>query len=172
MRIVGLGATGAPFRGAQHAWHRPGMDPLTQLLAPFVPQAMLVAALVALIRAQAAKVKVVIDGVAVLVLAAAVSPLVCAWMQQRAGGFDWIRLALDAPAVWVLAVGGTAWVQKIGKPSTLPNEKTVGEDFAAMRELAAKTMSLHSEVTVSATPIALPGADDVEPPPVESSVRL
>ena len=131
-------------------------NPLVQLLDPFVPLALLVVAIVAFVRLRLEKFKVKIDGWAVVGLAALVSVGVCFWMQRRAiGTTDWMKLALDAPAVFIIAVGGTSWLQKLQRDGA---------------KAAADAVNVTAEVEVKGLLEAEPekgqDATDGDPPPV------
>jgi hypothetical protein len=97
------------------------MDPILNLLLPFLPLAMVTAAVVAFVRKLFTKAdKPMIDGrLAVFALAAFVAFLVIVWAQLRAGGLDWTRLLIDWPVVFGLAVGGTTWLQKLRRDGLL-----------------------------------------------------
>lgn len=168
------------------------MDPLTALLAPFIPMAMLVIAVVAFLRVRLAKLKIVLDGWSLIAVAAIASGIVCFWMQRRLGAaLDWTKLALDAPAVFILAVGGTSWIQKLReKVSTQSSQVSVVSvsppDLEALEGLFAEAketaspvapteVTITTETTTTTTeappaekPVLMePGAtNDAEPPPV------
>lgn len=96
------------------------MEPdLQTILLPFVPMATLVAALVSLLREAFPK----IDGWRVFVAAAVAALLVPLWMQARKGGtLHWEPIAMDAPVIWALAVGGTKWIQRMRDRPKKPEE--------------------------------------------------
>jgi hypothetical protein len=90
------------------------MEPVAEILAPFVPLGLLVAALVSFVRTRLARAGVKVDGWGVVGMAAGATVAVCLWIQQRQlGAFDWRKLLIEAPAVFVLAVGGTALVKQL-----------------------------------------------------------
>lgn len=125
------------------------MDPITQLLSPFIPIATIVIGLVALVRYGLSKRNLNLEGWGVVGLAAVLSVLVCLWTQRRVGAVDWMKLALDAPAVLVLAAGGTAWAKRLTSGAAKETTATVmhtidADDIAraiAASELAADDFS-------------------------------
>lgn len=133
------------------------MDPINQMLSPFVPQAMLVVALVAFVRYGLSKRKVDLDGWPVVLLAALLSAFVCLWTQRRVGAVDWMKLALDAPAVLILSAGGTAWAKRLrGAPKSEEEDAssvaaTVGEKLVA---LATRPMQVSAVVEVEGEALA------------------
>jgi len=110
------------------------MDPINQMLSPFVPQAMLVVALVAFVRYALSKRKVDLDGWPVVLLAALLSAFVCLWTQRRVGAVDWMKLALDAPAVLILSAGGTAWAKRLRGAPKSESDTNIAEAVAIMSE--------------------------------------
>lgn len=129
---------------------------LVQLFDPFVPLSLLVVAIVAFIRSRLEKFKVKIDGWTVIGLAALVTFGVCVWMQRRVtGAVDWMRLGLDAPAVFILAVGGTSWLQKLQRDGA---------------KAAADAVNVTAEVEVKGLlegePETGQDAADGDPPPI------
>lgn len=86
-------------------------DPnLASFLAPFLPMATLVVALVGLVREAFPKV----DGKLVLAVAAVAAVLVPVWAQLRGHPpMDWIKVAVDAPVLFIMAAGGTKWLQRL-----------------------------------------------------------
>ena len=144
------------------------MNPLVQLLDPFVPLALLVVAIVAFVRLRLEKLKVKIDGWAVVGLAAVVTFGVCLWMQGRAGGaLDWMKLALDAPAVFILAVGGTSWLQKLQRDGTAPSDGLLASLEAVRSEIAnqgTKHVRVESSLTLPDGQVLASSANAGGPP--------
>ncbi len=116
------------------------MDPILNLLLPFIPLAMMTAAVVAFVRKLFTKDgKTVIDGrLAVFSLAAFVSFLVVVWAQLRAaGGVDWTKLLIDWPVVFGLAAGGTTWLQKLRRDGVLSSVE-IGAEIDAQEAPARR----------------------------------
>ena len=126
------------------------MDPSAfQMLLPFLPMATLVAALVGLARDLFPR----IDGKLVLLAAAIASVLVPIWVQGRGDGpFQWGKIATDAPAIFVLAVGGTKWLQRMKDRSRKPLSPE--EANALMEQIAGVKPGDSADVTP--LPVASP----------------
>lgn len=127
------------------------MDPILQLLLPFIPLAMLTAAIVAFLRKLflTSEGKPVIDGrAAVFSLALVVSGAVIVWAQLRAGGtLTWTSFVIDLPVVFGLAVGGTAWLQRLRKDPFVefpPGELLVADEADSV--LAAKVAEIQKAI--------------------------
>lgn len=137
------------------------MDPTLQLLLPFLPLAMLTAAIVAFIRKLflTSEGKPVIDGrAAVFSLALVVSGAVITWAQLRAGvPLTWTSFVIDLPVVFGLAVGGTAWLQRLRKDPfdvvDLPGELLVTDE--ADSALAAKIAEMQKVIDAMREPKVL-----------------
>lgn len=83
-------------------------------LSPYLPLALLVATLVALLRGLLSKDGVSkLDGKAiVLPIVLVVSFIVVVWSQLHAG-LVWSKVAFDTPIVFVLAAGGATFLQRL-----------------------------------------------------------
>lgn len=138
------------------------MTPIDQLLSPFVPQAVLVIALVAFLRYGLSKLTLRLDGWPVVGAAAVVTVLVCLWTQRRVSqAIDWTALVLDAPAVFIVAVGGTAWAQKLRSAKKSDTEdsglaEALAEITEKMEAIGRQPIVMQTSVdlTADATPLA------------------
>lgn len=128
------------------------MDPLTQLLLPFLPMATIVVALVGLAREAVPK----IDGKLVLLVAAVAAALVAMWSQLRGDPpMDWRRVLTDAPVIFIIAVGGTKSIQR------LQDRKVAAEAAAAAAPVVPAEPDVAPPVVVE---LPAPSLDDPNRP--------
>ena len=122
------------------------------ILLPFLPMATLVVAVVSLLRDAFPR----IDGWRVLLVAAFAAVAVPLWLQLRGTApINWRTLATDAPAIWILAVGGTKWIQRIRDRAKLP-PKDEEESLLAPADRKAPTDPDTTPLPVAAVSAVLP----------------
>lgn len=146
------------------------------IFAPYIPAAFAVVTIVALLRGilTDSQGKTLIDGKkVVLPLVALVALGVAVFAQFKAAGvIQWSHAAMDAAAVFILAAGGSTFIQRV-KDRVIPLDGTVDliDSGPPLAEAVAKLSEAATALKVATpTPVIVDSSIKVDPPIPDKTV--